>query len=129
MQIGRLAILAAIACFYILSASAEELVGRVVRIADGHTLAILEASNHQRRIRLADIDAPEKAQPFGTRSRRSLAELCAGKVATVDDHGQDRYGRTIGQVMCAGIDANAEQVRRGMAWVYVQYASPISALY
>lgn len=100
-----------------------------MRIADGDTLTILEAGHRQRRTRLADIDAPEKAQPFGTRSRQSLAKLCAGKVATVADRGLDRYGRTIGVVTCAGIDANAEQVRRGMAWVYRHYAPEHSPLY
>lgn len=118
-----------LAFFYVLSASAEELVGRVVKIADGDTLTILDANKKQIRVRLAEIDAPEKRQPFGSRSRQSLAELCAEKVATVEDRGLDRYGRTIGVVMCSSINANAEQVRRGMAWVYVQYASPTSALY
>lgn len=118
-----------IALFYVVSASAGELVGLVAKVADGDTLTILDAGRHQIRIRLADIDAPEKRQAFGTRSRQSLAELCAGKVATVEDRGTDRYGRTIGRVMCSGIDANAEQVSRGMAWVYQRYASPTSALY
>jgi endonuclease YncB( thermonuclease family) len=66
-------------------------------------------------VRLVDIDAPEKKQPFGTRSRQSLSEICGGKDAQVGDRGKDRFGRTLGQVNCAGVDANAEQVRRGMA--------------
>ena len=65
-----------------------------------------------------DIDAPERKQPFGTRSRQSLAELCHRKDATISDRGKDRYGRTLGAVTCADVDANAEQVRRGLAWVY-----------
>ena len=100
-----------------------------MKIADGDTLTILDASRHQHRIRLADIDAPERKQRFGTRSQQSLAELCAGEVADVEDHGLDRYGRTIGRVSCAGIDANAEQVRRGMAWVFERYAPKDSPLY
>jgi len=47
----------------------------------------------------------------------------------VQDNGQDRYGRIIGRVTCAGIDANSTQVRLGMAWVFDRYARPDSPLY
>jgi endonuclease YncB( thermonuclease family) len=71
-------------------------------------------------VRLERIDAPERGQPFGKRSRQSLSEICAGKAAHVGDRGNDSYGQTIGRVSCAGIDANSEQVRLGMAWVYAE---------
>jgi len=119
----------ALALAYVPSAGAGELVGRVVGVADGDSLTILGADRQQQIIRLADIDAPEQAQRFGTRSRQSLAELCAGKLAQAQDRGFDGEGRKLGWVMCAGINANGEQVRRGMAWVYAQYAAPTSALY
>ena len=82
-------------------------------------------------MRLTDIDAPELRQPFGTRSKQSLSELCFGKMAALDVRGQDRYKRTIAQVTCDGTDANAEQVRRGYAWTYIRYAptgSPLHAM-
>jgi endonuclease YncB( thermonuclease family) len=109
-------------------ANATELAGRVVAIQDGDTLTVL-VSQKQTRVRLLDIDAPERKQPFGQRSRQSLSEICAGKSARVDDRGKDRYGRTLGQVTCAGVNANAEQVRRGMAWVFERYAPKESPLY
>ena len=108
--------------------AASELVGRVVAIADGDTLTVL-VTRQQIKVRLTDIDAPERKQPFGTRSRQSLADMCAGKDARIAEQGKDRYGRTLGRVSCAGVDANAEQVRRGMAWVYVRYAPKDSPLY
>lgn len=95
--------------------------GQVVKIADGDTLTIVNAERRQIRVRLAEIDAPESHQPFGARSKQSLSELCFGKVAEIKDNGRDRYGRTIGNIRCGGIDVNAEQVRRGMAWVYDRY--------
>lgn len=103
------------------SAQAATIEGLVVGVADGDTLTVLR-DREQIRIRLAEIDAPEKAQPFGQRSKQSLSDLCYQKQAKIEDHGQDRYGRTIGRVFCNGIDANAEQIRRGLAWVYRQYS-------
>ena len=67
--------------------------------------------------------APEKRQPFGTRSRQSLAALCHETRAEVRVVDVDRYKRIVGRVHCGGVDANAAQVRRGMAWVYERYAT------
>lgn len=112
-----------VALFAVLApAAASELSGRVVGVADGDTLTLLHDQTPVR-IRLSEIDAPEKAQPFGQRSKQSLSDLCYGKDARVTVSTQDRYGRSIGRVWCAGTDANAEQVRRGMAWVYDRYAT------
>lgn len=120
MRRAAAALMLALASFV---AHAGELQGRVVAVVDGDTLTILDVDRQQHRIRLAEIDAPEKAQPFGQRSKRALAELCFGRDAVIEDKGRDRYGRTIGRVSCEGIDANAEQVRRGMAWVYDRYVT------
>ena len=95
---------------------------------DGDTLTVL-VERRQVKVRLVDIDAPELRQPFGTRSRQSLAEMCFGKIAAVDVRGRDRYKRALGQVTCGGTDANAEQVRRGYAWTYTRYARADSPLY
>lgn len=102
--------------------------GRVVAVADGDTLTVLR-DREQLKVRLVEIDAPEKAQAFGNRSKQSLSDLCFGKSATLADQGKDRYGRTLARVTCDGIDANAEQVQRGMAWVYRKYAPKDSPLY
>jgi len=72
-------------------------------------------------VRLAEIDAPEKRQAFGDRSKQHLAELCFKKTAELRPQGRDRYGRSVGRVVCGGTDANAEQVRAGMAWAYTPY--------
>jgi endonuclease YncB( thermonuclease family) len=77
----------------------------------------------QIKVRLAEIDTPEKAQPFGQRAKQSLSDLCFNKQARIEDKGLDRYGRTIGRVWCSGVDANAYQVQMGMAWVYDRYVT------
>jgi endonuclease YncB( thermonuclease family) len=102
--------------------------GRVVSVHDGDTLTVV-IDRRQVRVRLTDIDAPELGQPFGTRARQSLSELCFGKPAALDVRGQDRYHRILAQVSCAGRDANSEQVRRGYAWIFVRYTGPRSPLY
>ena len=95
--------------------------GLVVGVADGDTLTVLRDDHQQVKVRLADIDAPEKLQAFGNRSKQSLGALCHGKRAVVTAQANDRYGRTVGRVSCAGVDASEAQVRLGMAWVYEQY--------
>lgn len=116
-------------CLCALSARAQGVAGRVVSVASGDTLTIQFASKLQVRIRLAGIAAPTKDQPYGTRSRGSLAELCGGKPVIVEDQAADAEGHLAARVMCAGISANGEQVRRGMAWVDRRDAAPTSALF
>jgi endonuclease YncB( thermonuclease family) len=102
--------------FFVALAHAEVLDGRVTHVADGDSLSIC-VEHREVRIRLISIDAPEYQQPFGVEARKSLADLCENKQARVDSAKEDQYGRKLGQVSCGGIDVNAEQVRRGMAWV------------
>lgn len=108
-------------CLLALSAHAETLTGFVVGIADGDTVTVLDANRQQHKIRLAGIDAPEKAQAFGDRSKQSLAALVFNKNVVVEWDKQDRYGRTVGKILVSGKDANLEQVRAGMAWWYEKY--------
>ncbi|WP_169295630.1 thermonuclease family protein [Advenella sp. EE-W14] len=103
-------------------AQASQLKGKVVSIADGDTLTILQNDKTQKRIRLGEIDAPESKQAFGQRSKESLIQICGGQNAVVQVQDIDRYGRVVGRVNCNGVDANVEQLRRGMAWVYDSYA-------
>ncbi|HUW25797.1 MAG TPA: thermonuclease family protein [Gallionella sp.] len=110
------------------SVEAEEIHGHVVAVADGDTLTILVRGQDQIKVRLAEIDAPEKAQPFGQRSKQSLSELCFDKEAVLFTADTDRYGRTVARVHCAGVDANAEQIRVGLAWAYRKYLHDQSLL-
>jgi endonuclease YncB( thermonuclease family) len=97
-------------------ARAEVVEVRVTHIGDGDSLSVCLAG-HEARVRLLYIDAPEYRQSFGKEARRSLAELCEHTVARLEWEKLDRYGRMLATVACRGVDANLEQVRRGMAWV------------
>lgn len=100
---------------------ADTLTGRVVGIADGDTLTLLDATNTQHKIRLAGIDSPEKAQPFGQVCKQSLSDLAYDRTVQIDWNKLDRYGRVIGKVLVNGQDVNLEQIHRGCAWHYKQY--------
>jgi endonuclease YncB( thermonuclease family) len=117
-------LLAALLC---LSAAAQPqtITGKVVAIADGDTLTVLDASNKQHKIRLDGIDAPESSQDFGSRAKQSLSDLVFGKTVTAISSKKDRYGRTLGKVMLDGKNVNLEQIRRGMAFFYRQYAKEL----
>lgn len=77
---------------------ANEITGKVVGIIDGDTIDILTAEKTTIRIRLNGIDAPEEGQPFGKNAKQYLSEFIGGQIVRVVTHGEDRYGRTIGDV-------------------------------
>jgi endonuclease YncB( thermonuclease family) len=102
--------------------AAEQWRGKVVGVADGDTLTLLDERRQQHRIRLDGVDAPERSQPFGQRARQSLASLAHGREALAECPKTDRYGRAVCRVIVDGVDVGLEQVRRGLAWHYVRYA-------
>jgi endonuclease YncB( thermonuclease family) len=104
-----------------LTCQAEVISGKVVGVADGDTITVLDSSKTQHKIRLAGIDAPERNQAFGERSRESLANLVAGKTVIVETTKRDRYGRSVGKVLLDGEDINLAQIQRGMGWFYRHY--------
>jgi endonuclease YncB( thermonuclease family) len=107
---------------------ATELEGVVTEVHDGDSVTLV-AWNSTYHIRLADIDAPELKQQFGKDSRFTLRQICLLKKAVAETVGEDRYGRTLARLTCVGVDASAEQVRRGSAWVFRRYAPANSPLY
>ena len=109
------------------SPTSADFLGRVVSIADGDTLTVL-VERQQVKVRLVEIDAPEKAQAFGNKSKQALADMVFGKDVQVEEHGKDKYKRTLGRVVVNGIDANAEMVRQGYAWVYRKYSKNLDLL-
>jgi endonuclease YncB( thermonuclease family) len=115
----------------------QTLEARVVGVADGDTVTVLDSNHVQHKIRLAGIDAPEKGQPFGDRSKQSLSHAVMGKSVRVEWSKQDRYGRLVGKIWvsspdmaCArmnapdcpkNLDVNRAQLSVGLAWHYKEY--------
>lgn len=109
----------AVVGLYLSVASAFE--ARVVGVSDGDTITVLDGNKVQHKIRVAGIDAPEKAQDYGSRSKDHLADLVFGKTVNLPEAKTDKYGRTVSRVMIGKIDAGFEQIKAGMAWHYKKY--------
>ena len=105
-----------------LSAQALTLTGCVVRVADGDTVTVMDQAQQIYKVRLAGIDAPEKNQAYGERSRQSLYDMVNGKNVQLETHKRDKYGRHVGTLKVDKMDVNLTQVQRGMAWHYTAYA-------
>ena len=100
---------------------AESFIARSVAVLDGDTVLVRrEAGGRPMRVRLADIDAPEKGQDFGDASKRSLKEMLSGRQVRVDPVAVDVYGRLVARLYTddGNNSVNAELIRRGMAWEY-----------
>lgn len=93
----------------------------VVAITDGDTIKVLDSNNQQIKVRLASIDAPERKQPFGKKSKQMLANLIGNKRVNLDCPKKGRYQRHICSITLNGVDINREMVARGGAWVYRKY--------
>tara|TARA_Y100001934_G_scaffold269146_1_gene352211 strand:- start:285 stop:959 length:675 start_codon:yes stop_codon:yes gene_type:complete len=123
-SILRASLVATFSLLFLVTANASTTyVGKVVSITDGDTLKVL-VENEQLKIRLAEIDTPEKGQPFGDKSKQALANMVFGKQIKVTVVDVDHYGRLVGQVMTVdgNLDVNAALVVEGCAWVDRKYA-------
>src|SRR5215813_9522616 len=104
--------------------------GRVVGISDGDTITVLDSTKAQHKVRLAGIDAPEKAQAFGERSKQNLSALVFGKDVRADCNKRDRYGRDVCRVWVTPSDCRScgltldvalAQLTVGLAWHYKRF--------
>lgn len=94
---------------------------KVIGVSDGDTITVLDGNKTQHKIRVSGIDAPEKAQDFGNRSKEHLSDLVFGKTVSIPESKIDKYGRTVSRVMVSNSDAGLEQIKAGMAWHYKKY--------
>lgn len=93
----------------------------VVSIADGDTLTVTDDAVRTT-VRLAEIDAPERAQPYSQVARRNLAAMCQFALEIrLEPVSTDRYGRTVAHLWCDGVHVNWRQVEDGLAWCFLRY--------
>lgn len=114
---------AVVAAFVVCSvAFADVITGKVVSVADGDTVTVLTPAKKQVKVRLDGVDAPEKAQAFGDKSKQFTSQMVFGKQVSVDVKETDRYGRSVGVVSVDGKNLNVALVSNGFAWWYREYA-------
>ena len=105
---------------FTLSIYSEEIIGKVIGISDGDTIKLI-TNNKQIKIRLFGIDAPERDQEFGTKSKEVLSSLIFKKEVKLITKSKDQYGRTLGTIFLEDTNINLEMVKTGYAWVYKKY--------
>ncbi len=99
-----------------------DLSGRVVRVADGDTVSLLDAHNTQHKVRLYGIDTPEQSQPYGRAAKNALRDLVSQQSVGVVVVTTDTYGRKVGTLYHDGVNINAAMVASGYAWWYQHFA-------
>jgi len=104
------------------SANRTRIAGKVIGITDGDTLTVVDDAHKQHKIRLEGIDAPETHQAYGNEARKALSAKVFGKEVTVESHGLDKYGRTLGHVFADGRWINNDLVKEGWAWHYRRFS-------
>jgi endonuclease YncB( thermonuclease family) len=102
-------------------ANAKTIEGLVVGVADGDTITVLDQQKNTYKIRLQGIDAPEKKQAFGEKSKQSLHDLVHSKQVRIEYDKEDKYGRIVGKVIVDDVDVCLQQLVLGMAWHYKKY--------
>lgn len=103
-----------------------QLKGKVVKVKDGDTIVILDSTNTQYTIRVADIDCPERGQPYSKVAKDFVIQKIAGKVVNVLEKNRDRYGRIVGFVKYNGKDLSEELLKHGYAWHYKYFSDDIT---
>jgi len=100
----------------------------ITNFYDGDTVKIIDAG-FEYKLRITDIDAPERNQAYGKKSRRALMQLCSGASVYVAISGTDKYGRKLGKLRCNNQDVSTYMIQNGHAWFYERYSMDVSLLY
>ncbi|PKF74785.1 thermonuclease family protein [Chryseobacterium sp. PMSZPI] len=101
--------------------------GRVIKISDGDTITVLLEGNQQKKLRLAEVDCPEKGQPFGKNAKQFTSDQIFGKTIHFIETDTDRYGRSIAKVYYDQDKyLSKELIKAGMGWWYFPYSKDAS---
>lgn len=105
---------------------AQTLTGKVVGVMDGDTFKLLTADSTLVKVRLANIDCPEKKQSFSARAKEFTSDAVFGKTVTINILKTDRYRRYISNVIYNdSLSLCHELVKNGLAWHFVRYSKDV----
>lgn len=88
---------------------------------DGDTVKVIDGST-EFKLRINHIDAPERNQTYGKKSRRALMQLCKDSTIEVIITGTDQYQRQLGNLYCNKQDVSTYMLTNGHAWFYKHYS-------
>ena len=115
-------IITALATAWLLACSPLTFAAEITYFYDGDTVQIND-NGFEYKLRINDIDAPEKNQSYGKKSRRALIQLCKRGEFQAQITGTDKYQRKLGKLYCHGEDASLYMVKNGYAWFYAHYSN------
>lgn len=110
----------------------SKLIGKIIKVADGDTVTLIDANGLKHKIRLLGIDAPELQQAHGQTAKRWLSDQALNQNLQVEVTDTDRYGRKVGKLLaqeknCESkecpyhVDLNLKLIELGHAWWYELY--------
>ncbi len=103
--------------------SQKTIFGKVTAITDGDTFKLLTKDSTLIKVRIANIDCPEKKQAFSTKAKHFTSEAIFGKNVKLEYLKKDRYGRFICNVIYNdSLNLSNELLKQGLAWHYVKYS-------
>lgn len=89
----------------------------VTSVVDGDTVWVRPLHGRPTvEIRVQGIDAPERCQPGGQRSREALKQHLLDRRVQVQERARDAYGRHLARLAREGEDVGAWMVLNGFAW-------------
>lgn len=103
-------------------AELKEISGTVIKITDGDTITVLDSNKKQYKIRMNGIDAPERRQAYGTKSKDALGKFIFKKEVLIKWDHRDKYKRIIGDVYLKNEYINLKMVEDGWAWHFKRYS-------
>lgn len=102
-------------------ASGETFDAQVTAVSDGDTLRLVRGDK-EFKCRLAEVDAPEKAMPYGPEAGARLSQLVMGRTVTVKVREVDQYGRLVVWVTLGGELLHRRLLAEGQVWWYRYYS-------
>jgi endonuclease YncB( thermonuclease family) len=99
----------------------------VAEVHDGDSFNLTAKRGERVRVRIAGIDAPEREQPYGQQSKRSLEAMLRSGEIELDAIKKDRFDRWVANVSIQGQDLGLMQIASGHAWFFRRYQDDLSA--
>ncbi|MCL6296267.1 thermonuclease family protein [Jejuia spongiicola] len=106
-----------------ISIQEKTILGKVVAITDGDTFKLLTKDSTLIKVRVANIDCPERKQPFSAKAKQFTSDVIFSKNVKLEHLKKDRYGRFICNVIYNdSLNLSHELIKQGLAWHYVKYS-------